>query len=79
LLGAGVSIPAGLSDIGELTQTFESKLSDDLEKPYYFVKQILEKKWGKVDLEHILQQLNEFVIGTRETSTLFFELASFFV
>lgn len=73
MLGAGASIPAGLSDINELTQTYESKLTDDLEEPYYFVKQTLEKKWQKVDLEHILTQLNEFVIGTRETSTLFYE------
>lgn len=73
LLGAGFSIPAGLLTIDKLTHSFEEeKLDDNFKEAYVYVKDVLKKKYTKVDIEHVLQQLNEFVIGQRETSYLFY-------
>ena len=72
LLGAGVSIPAGLKGIKTLTKLFEEGLEGRHKEAYDFIKARLETKYDYVDIEHILQQLNEFVYGTRETSYLFY-------
>lgn len=72
LLGAGASIPAGLKGIKTLTTGFEELLKGRHQEAYNFIKATLESKYGYVDVEHILQQLNEFVYSTRETLYLFY-------
>ncbi len=67
-----MSIPAGLKGIKTLTKLFEEGLEGRHKEAYDFIKARLETKYDYVDIEHILQQLNEFVYGTRETSYLFY-------
>jgi hypothetical protein len=71
-LGAGASIPAGLEGIDRLTEMFEDHLKGEPKNAYDFIKEMLRKEYSKVDLEHILEQLNEFIVGPRETSHLFY-------